>query len=106
MAPVFPFPMLELNVSEDAFDQILIEEQQQGKRKEENGQRMHILGRLEALDQDRGHFGRLSYALGTWKGNANGGTEEEAEEEDIGPFWIEPQSGVLSLIGPLDREEK
>lgn len=78
MAPQFAMPNLILNVNEDSF------------KFTEDGQ-MHILTRLEAIDDDWGKFGQIKF---------------EIVQPENGPFWVDADTGVLGLIGPLDREER
>ena len=79
MAPMFVPSKLVLNISEDAFQQFHPEQDQ-----------MHVLTRVEAIDEDLGHFGKIEYKIA----------------DQNGPFWVDAETGVLSSVGPLDREEK
>uniref|UniRef100_A0A914HYR1 Uncharacterized protein n=1 Tax=Globodera rostochiensis TaxID=31243 RepID=A0A914HYR1_GLORO len=84
MAPQFLSPQLQLNVSENAFKR---------PPPKDDFQTLLVLARLEAFDLDWGQFGQLSYSL----------FGENAAEM---PFFVDPQTGVFSLSGQLDREER
>lgn len=91
MAPQFPVAKLVLNVSEDAYIDV---------------EQMKVLTRLEAIDEDWGNFGRITYAFTTNSRDLTTAPIKTTSMSKEGPFWLDPDSGVIGLIGPLDREQR
>ena len=66
---------------------------------------------VTAVDADSGAFGLLTYALetgdnGIGAGGESGGTGTDGQAGQSFPFEVNATSGVISVVGPLDRETR